>query len=180
MGKGEGLRLGKGEGLRVVGKGGRVNGGKRGRVLGEKKREGGRMGKGEGSINYNTKYCFTTCSDFKGLQINTLPIYYQNLLKSWSNFLLLQTPMTKLEVLEQPLYGNSNIVFNGKPIFNIDIGPICQNKWNIYFNKKLPWRKIWTNLRINRATRKANQLSWKIRHNTVNTEAKLQKKWGNL
>jgi hypothetical protein len=24
--------------------------------------------------------------------------------------------MTKLEVLDQPLYGNSNIVFNGKPI----------------------------------------------------------------
>ena len=43
------------------------------------------------------------------------------------------------------------------------------------FNKNLPWRKIWTNLRINRATRKANQLSWKIIHNTVYTEAKLQK-----
>ena len=26
--------------------------------------------------------------------------------------------MTKLEVLDQPLYGNSNIVFNGKPIFS--------------------------------------------------------------
>jgi hypothetical protein len=25
--------------------------------------------------------------------------------------------MTKLEVLDKPLYGNSNIVFNGKPIF---------------------------------------------------------------
>ena len=33
-----------------------------------------------------------------------------------SNFLLLQTPMTKLEVLDQPLCDNSNIVFNGKPI----------------------------------------------------------------
>ena len=59
---------------------------------------------------------FTTCSDFKGLQINKFPIYYKNLPKSWSNFLLLQKPMTKLEVLDQPLYGNSNIVFNGKPI----------------------------------------------------------------
>jgi predicted TIM-barrel fold metal-dependent hydrolase len=57
-------------------------------------------------------------------------------------------------------------------IFIIDIEPICQNKWNIYFNKNLPWRKIWTNLRINQATRKANQLSWKIIHDT---EAKLQK-----
>jgi hypothetical protein len=35
--------------------------------------------------------------------------------EKWSNFLLLQTPMTKLEILDQPLYGNSNIVFNGKP-----------------------------------------------------------------
>ena len=25
--------------------------------------------------------------------------------------------MTKLEVLDQPLYGNSNVVYNGKPIF---------------------------------------------------------------
>ena len=25
--------------------------------------------------------------------------------------------MTKLEVLDQPVYGNSNIAFNGKPIF---------------------------------------------------------------
>ena len=62
-----------------------------------------------------------------------------------------------------------------KVIFNIDIEPICQNKWNIYFNKNLMWRKIWRNLRINRATRKANQLSWKIIYNTVYTEAKLQK-----
>jgi hypothetical protein len=29
---------------------------------------------------YNMEYFFTTCSNFKGLQINTLPIYYQNLL----------------------------------------------------------------------------------------------------
>ena len=28
---------------------------------------------------YNTEYFFTTCSDFKGLQINALPIYYQHL-----------------------------------------------------------------------------------------------------
>jgi len=57
-------------------------------------------------------------------------------------------------------------------IFNIGIEPICQNKWNIYFNKNLSWRKIWTNLRINRAARKANQISWKIIHNIVYTEAK--------
>ena len=32
---------------------------------------------------YNTEYYLTTCSDFKDLQINKLPIYYKNLLKSW-------------------------------------------------------------------------------------------------
>ena len=26
---------------------------------------------------YNTEYFFTTCSDIKGLQIYTLPIYYK-------------------------------------------------------------------------------------------------------
>ena len=62
------------------------------------------------------------------------------------------------------LLTNKNISMRKLQIFfNIDsdIEPICQNKWNIYFNKKLPWRKIWTNLLINRATRKASQLSWK-------------------
>jgi hypothetical protein len=47
---------------------------------------------------------WTTCSDFKGLQIIKFPIYYQNLPKSWSNFLLLQKPMTKLVVLDQLKY----------------------------------------------------------------------------
>jgi hypothetical protein len=61
-----------------------------------------------------------------------------------------------------------------KIIFNIDIEPICQNKWNIYFNKNSLWRKIWTNLRLNRATRKANQLSWKI------IQKLNGKKWGDL
>ena len=52
---------------------------------------------------FNTEYFLTTCSNFNGFQINKLPIYYQHLLKSWSNFLLLQKPMTKLEVLVQPM-----------------------------------------------------------------------------
>ena len=36
-----------------------------------------------------------------------------------------------------------------KIIFNIAIEPICQNKWNIFFNKNLLWRKIWDELAIN-------------------------------
>ena len=58
------------------------------------------------------------------------------------------------------LLTNKNIFMRKLQIF-FNIEPICQNKWYIYFNKILPWRKIWTNLRINRATRKASQLSWK-------------------
>ena len=66
-----------------------------------------------------------------------------------------------------------------KIIFNIDIELICQNKWNIYFNKKISVEKN-MNERISGATRKANQLRWKSIHNTVYTEAKLQQKWGDL
>jgi hypothetical protein len=66
-----------------------------------------------------------------------------------------------------------------KIIFNIDIELICQNKWNIYFNKKISVEKNMYE-RVSGATRKANQLRWKIIHNTVYTEAKLQKKWGDL
>jgi len=34
--------------------------------------------------------------------------------------------------------------------------------------------------RIGGTTRKANQLRWNIIHNTIYTEAKLQKQWGDL
>ena len=40
--------------------------------------------------------------------------------------------MTKLEVLDQPLYGNSNIVFNGKPIFSQNFAQSGYIKFVIY------------------------------------------------
>jgi hypothetical protein len=40
--------------------------------------------------------------------------------------------MTKLEVLDQPLYGNSNIVFNGKPIFPQILHGVEYIKFAIY------------------------------------------------
>jgi hypothetical protein len=60
---------------------------------------------------------------------------------------------------QNKLLTNKNIsMCKLKIIFNINIEPICQINGIFIFNKNLPWRKIWTNLCINRATRKANQL----------------------
>jgi hypothetical protein len=72
--------------------------------------------------------------------------------------------MTKLEVLDQPLYGNSNIVFNGKPIFSpnfaqsgihkaCDIWDCAKNNFkdsNFIFNTlidKRNWISQWTRLK---------------------------------
>ena len=60
-------------------------------------------------------------------------------------------------------------------LFNTKIKPNCEIKWNGYFDKKIPWRKVWGIIHNNFATRKSNQLSWKIIHNIVYTEKKLQK-----
>jgi hypothetical protein len=63
--------------------------------------------------------------------------------------------MTKLEVLDQPLYGNSNIVFNGQPIFfpHVDVWD-CETinfkDSNFIFNSlidKRNWISQWTRLK---------------------------------
>ena len=58
-----------------------------------------------------------------------------------------------------------------------EIYKIYDQKNKLLTNKNISMRKlqIFFNIRINRATSKASQLSWKIIHNTVYTEAKLQK-----
>ena len=60
-------------------------------------------------------------------------------------------------------------------LFNTKIKPNCEIKWNGYFDKEILWRKVWGILHNNFATRKSNQLSWKIIHKIVYTEEKLQK-----
>jgi hypothetical protein len=52
--------------------------------------------------------------------------------------------MTKLEVLDQPLYGNSNIVFNGKPIFPQILHRVEYIKFVIYGIEKKIILKIQT------------------------------------
>lgn len=43
----------------------------------------------------------------------------------------------------------------------------------------LRWKKIWTNLNRNISCRGANQISWKVEHNIINTEQKLILEWAN-
>ena len=57
----------------------------------------------------------------------------------------------------------------------------CQSKWNIYFKKHFQWEKNKDELAYkSRNTRKANQFSWKIIHNTVYNRSKIEKKIGSM
>ena len=60
-------------------------------------------------------------------------------------------------------------------IFNCKTKPISEIKWNTHYNMDLEWNEIWGNIYNNFAKKKANQLSWKITHNIIYTEEKLQK-----
>ena len=228
---------------------------------------------------FDIPYFISTCSDLNGQKIDNMPIFYQNIIKSWSKFISKQCPRTDTDVYEQFLFGNSQIRDRGKPLLfpsfaksgltqikhiwdvdthtfktdnfifnklsdkrnwivqwliikssipkrflnimrdsiaddantkesnsiivkdvykffnsknkimankdvslkllqkelNIKTKPNCELKWNIYFNKELPWKQIWSKIYYNFASRKSNQLSWKIIHNIVYTEEKLQK-----
>ena len=57
------------------------------------------------------------CSNLNGLNTQNLPLYYQNIIRAWSNFKSIYKPVTKFEILDQPLFGNDNIRFNDKPLF---------------------------------------------------------------
>ena len=66
---------------------------------------------------FDTENFLANCSNLNGLNTQNLPTYYQNLLRAWSNFKSIDQPVTKLEILEQPLFGNNNIKYNDKPLF---------------------------------------------------------------
>jgi azurin len=62
-----------------------------------------------------------------------------------------------------------------KIIFNIDKEPICQNEWNIDFNKKkIAVEKNMDELAYKSSNKKSKPVKLE-KHNTVYTEAKLQK-----
>lgn len=57
------------------------------------------------------------CSNVSTLKLNNIPIFYRNLIHSWSKFNNnLQQSSTIDEILEQRLFSNSNITFQNKPI----------------------------------------------------------------
>ena len=58
---------------------------------------------------------------------------------------------------------------------NCRVKPNCEYKWDVYFEKELHWKTVWSNLNKNFAKRKAKQISWKILHQIVYTENKLKK-----
>jgi hypothetical protein len=79
-------------------------------------------------------------------------------------------------------YKNKKILENSKlrlkeiqGYFVADCVPICQNKWDTYLDTELPWKSIWAILYSNRANRKAKQLQFKLLHNIVYTEERLQR-----
>ena len=53
--------------------------------------------------------------------------------------------------------------------------PICQNKWDMHFDTELPWKSIWVIIYSNRTNRKTKQLQFKLLHNIVYTEERLQR-----
>ena len=53
--------------------------------------------------------------------------------------------------------------------------PNSQLKWNLHFGNELPWDYIWETLNKNLANRKIKQFQWKLLHNIIYTEEKLQK-----
>ena len=53
--------------------------------------------------------------------------------------------------------------------------PVCQNKWDTHFDRELLWKSIWAIIYSNRANRKAKQLQFKLLHNIVYTEERLQR-----
>ena len=231
---------------------------------------------------FDAENFLANCSSLNGINIQNLPRYYQNILQGWAKFKSLHTPVSKQEILQQSLFGNNNIRFNGKPLFiqsfsksriqyikdiwndelntlqnenyifnklqdkrnwisewvkikrsipqnfiqllkgevplqiqtntcrnyfNIKdvyclyngqgklienkeftlksiqialnssnkVSPNCEMKWDIHFDTHLEWNKIWKKFYFNYASRKSNQLNWKIIHNIVYTEEKLQK-----
>ena len=73
-------------------------------------------------IKYNCDNFLAKCSDLRGLQMENFPKYYLELIKTWSKFLSIQSPINKNDILNQQLFGNIKIQYNKKPIFFANFG----------------------------------------------------------
>ena len=79
---------------------------------------------------------------------------------------------------EDKLVENKHLLLKGiQSVLNTckNVKPNCETKWNVFFNREFEWNKIWTYNIQNFASRKYNQLNWKILHNVVYTEERLQR-----
>ena len=66
------------------------------------------------------------CSDIKGLDIASIPKYYQDAIQAWNNFLGSCSTESKNDILDQNIFGNSEIKFNRNPLF-----------FNLFFRNKI-------------------------------------------
>ena len=62
-------------------------------------------------------YFLCQCSDISGLNITSLPSYYQKAIKSLNFLLRSFTVDMQMDVLHQTIFGNARLLFNKKPLF---------------------------------------------------------------
>ena len=61
--------------------------------------------------------CKCKCSDIKGLDIASIPKYYQDAIQAWNNFFGSCSTESKNDILDKNIFGNSEIKFNRNPLF---------------------------------------------------------------
>ena len=67
---------------------------------------------------FGSDYFRCQCSDISGLNITSLPSYYQKAIKCWHCFLKLFRGNTQMDVLRQTIFGNARLPFNRKLYFS--------------------------------------------------------------
>jgi hypothetical protein len=66
---------------------------------------------------FGVDFFLCKCSDIKGLDIASIPKYYQDAIQAWNNFLGSCSTESKNDILDQNIFGNSEIKFNRNPLF---------------------------------------------------------------
>ena len=66
---------------------------------------------------FGVDFFLCKCSDIKGLDIASIPKYYQDAIQAWNNFLGSCSTESKNDILDKNIFGNSEIKFNRNPLF---------------------------------------------------------------
>jgi hypothetical protein len=72
---------------------------------------------------FETDFFFCKCSDIKDIGLGKISKYYLHLFNFWSEFLSLKKNNTKEDILEQHIFGNSNIRYKRNALFVFPISP---------------------------------------------------------